>query len=81
MRFGWDFKGKTGRWECIARAREEERQIIFYSIIDVFAPEDKRHLVAELLTRANFGMIIGNFEMDFSDGELRFKTSLDVEGG
>jgi hypothetical protein len=23
-------------------------------------------------------MIIGNFEFDFSDGEIRFKTSLDI---
>ena len=25
-------------------------------------------------------MVIGNFELDFSDGEIRYKTSLDVEG-
>jgi hypothetical protein len=25
-------------------------------------------------------MIIGNFEMDFEDGEIRYKTSIDVEG-
>jgi hypothetical protein len=25
-------------------------------------------------------MAIGNFEMDFEDGEVRFKTSIDVEG-
>jgi hypothetical protein len=24
-------------------------------------------------------MIIGNFEMDFEDGEIRYKTSIDVE--
>ncbi|NEQ30985.1 MAG: YbjN domain-containing protein [Leptolyngbya sp. SIO4C5] len=23
---------------------------------------------------------VGNFELDFSDGEIRYKTSLDVEG-
>lgn len=37
-------------------------------------------MVAEYLTRANYGLPLGNFEMDFSDGEVRFKTSLDVEG-
>ncbi len=25
-------------------------------------------------------MIIGNFELDFTDGEIRYKTSIDVEG-
>lgn len=24
-------------------------------------------------------MIIGNFEMDFADGEIRYKTSIDLE--
>ncbi len=36
--------------------------------------------MAEFLTRANYGLIIGNFELDFGDGEIRYKTSLDVEG-
>ncbi len=36
--------------------------------------------MAEYTTRANFGLILGNLEMDFSDGETRFKTSIDVEG-
>ena len=36
--------------------------------------------VSEFITRANFGMIIGNFELDLSDGEVRYKTSVDLEG-
>jgi hypothetical protein len=36
--------------------------------------------MAEFLTRANFGLTIGNFEMDFSDGELHYKTAIDVTG-
>ena len=40
-----------------------------------------RGLAAEYLTRANYGLSIGNFEMDFEDGEVRYKTSIDVEGG
>ena len=35
--------------------------------------------MAEFLTRANYGLIVGNFELDFDDGEVRYKTSLDVE--
>jgi len=35
--------------------------------------------VNEFLTRANYGLNIGNFEMDFQDGEIRFKTAIDVE--
>jgi hypothetical protein len=35
---------------------------------------------AQFLTRANYGMTMGNFELDFADGEIRYKTSIDVEG-
>ncbi len=31
--------------------------------------------VAEYLTRANYGLTIGNFELDFSDGEVRYKVT------
>jgi len=40
----------------------------------------KRGAVAEFINRANYGIIIGNFEMDFADGEIRYKTSIDVQG-
>jgi hypothetical protein len=72
------FQGKNGEWMCYAKAREEQQQFVFYSIAPINAPEEKRSAIAELFTRANYGMIIGNFEMDFNDGEIRYKTSLDV---
>ena len=40
----------------------------------------RRHKVAEFITRVNYGMVIGNFEMDYEDGEMRYKTSIDIEG-
>lgn len=33
-------------------------------------------LAAEFLTRANYNMYLGNFEMDHSDSEVRFKTTI-----
>ncbi len=74
------FRGQNGEWVCIAKIREEERQFAFYSICPLEIPADKRQAIAELVTRANFGLIVGNFEFDLDDGELRFKTSIDVEG-
>ncbi len=53
---------------------------MFYSLCPVTAPVDKRLVMAEFLTRANYGLTIGNFEMDFDSGEIHYKTSLDVEG-
>jgi hypothetical protein len=73
-------QGENDRWNCYAQAREDQQQFVFYSIYPELAPEDKRLAMAEFLTRANYGLIIGNFEMDFNDGEIRYKTSIDVEG-
>lgn len=75
-----DFEGKNGQFTCYAQERAEQEQLVFYSIFPVHAPENKRTEVAEFITRANYGMIIGNFEEDFTDGEIRYKTSIDVEG-
>lgn len=74
------FSGKNGNWTCLAQAKDEQQQVIFYSICSVNVPEDKRQAVAEFLTRANYGLILGNFELDFDDGEVRYKTSVDVGG-
>jgi len=75
------FKGDSGSWMCYAQAREEQQQFVFYSVMESNVPADRRQAVAEFLTRANYGLTLGNFEMDFTDGEVRYKTSVDVEGG
>ncbi|MGB5709470.1 MAG: YbjN domain-containing protein, partial [Waterburya sp.] len=41
-------------------------------------PQKQRLAMAEFLTRANYGITIGNFEMDFDSGEIHYKTSIDV---
>ncbi|BDA66016.1 hypothetical protein RIVM261_085830 [Rivularia sp. IAM M-261] len=74
------FQGENGTWTCYARARAEQQQFLFYSVCPVKAPEDKLLSVAEFLTRANLGLAIGNFELDFNDGEISYKTSIDIEG-
>ena len=63
-----------------ARVRETQFLVLIYTILPVRAPESKFPEMLELLTRANWGLPLGNFEMDLSDGEVRFKTSVDVEG-
>lgn len=74
------YRTDAASWNCYAQVKEDKAQIFFYSICPMAAPEDKRGAVAEFITRANYGMPIGNFEMDYGDGEIRFKTSVDVEG-
>ena len=71
--------GINGQWQCLMQVHEEQQQVAFYSYCPVKVPEDGHTRMAEFLTRANYGMLIGNFEMDYTDGEIRFKASLDVE--
>jgi len=73
------YSGKNGNWQCFAQAKEKTEQCIFYSICPVKAPEPKRPHMAEFIARANYGLVIGNFELDYDDGEIRYKTSIDVE--
>ena len=73
------FSGKNGNTTCFAQIRVDLDQFLFYVVAPVKAPEDLRQAVAEFVTRANYGLRIGNFEMDFGDGEVRYKSSLDFE--
>lgn len=74
------FSADDGQWTCFAQAREEADQFVFYSRAPIQVPPERRAAMAEFITRANYGLVVGNFEMDFSDGEVRYKTSIDVEG-
>jgi hypothetical protein len=75
------FKGRAGRLLCYGEVDEEKCWVIFYSYMPVNSTPEKMTAVAEFLSRANRGMRIGNFELDYDDGEVRYKTSIDVEGG
>ncbi len=73
-----DFEREDVPWTCYLEAREQERQVIFYSSLKEPVPGERIAGMLEFVARANWGMAIGNFELDPDDGELRFKTSLDL---
>ncbi|MBN1978846.1 MAG: YbjN domain-containing protein [Anaerolineae bacterium] len=74
------FSGKNGQLNCFAQIRVDLEQFMFYAVAPVKVPEEQRLAAAEFITRANYGLRIGNLEMDFNDGEIRYKSSLDFEG-
>lgn len=77
----FEFKGSAGRVLCYADVDEDKGWLVFYSYLPVNATADKMSEMAEFVARANRGMRIGNFELDYDDGEIRYKTSIDIEGG
>ncbi len=77
--YGMLFNGKNGTLRSYAQIRIDLEQFVFYVYTPVKAETSARLAVAEYITRANYGMRIGNFEFDFSDGEIRYKSSFDFE--
>ncbi|KAL7573272.1 hypothetical protein ACA910_003417 [Epithemia clementina (nom. ined.)] len=57
----------------------QDRMFVFIES-PVKAPERSRPACAELLMRINYSLVLGNFEIDFRDGEIRYRMAVDVEG-
>ena len=51
-------------------------RIMSYGYIGLKADENNMASVAEFLHRANYDMTFGNFELDYNDGEIRYKMAL-----
>ena len=75
-----ELSGALGTWKFYAQAVEEQGLILLYSICPLRAPGERRSELAQFLTRANYGLAVGNFELDFEDGEIRYKTVLQLQG-
>jgi len=71
------YTGYNAEWGCAARIRDKQRQLVIYSILPVDTPPERRPAMLEWMARANFGLIVGNFEFDLDSGSLRYKTSID----
>ncbi len=45
-------------------------------VAPINADASEYNMVVEYLTRANYGLKVGNFEFDYDDGEVRFQSIL-----
>jgi hypothetical protein len=66
---------ENGRFDVYIDVRPEQEQLLIFTVFPSIVPQSLRMRVSEFITRANYGLIVGNFEMDFSDGELRYKVT------
>jgi hypothetical protein len=79
---GWfrtAFAGTSATIGLVVQAREDLEIAIMYAVPPIRVPQENMSVVCEYLARANYGLLIGNFELDHTDGEVRYKTSVDVE--
>jgi hypothetical protein len=74
------FEGTSTVWPVRIHVFEEDVRAVFVSAFPAVVPDDARAAVGEFCNRANFGLAIGNFELDVDGGEVRFRTSIDAEG-
>lgn len=71
-----------GKLNLFVHSHEETRRVFVYARPqDMLVPMDRIAVVADFLTRANYGLPLGNFEIDMNDGEMNFKNSIDISDG
>ena len=71
--------GENGSFLCRIVWEATNRYLIAYAVLPVAAPFHYRPAMMEYVTRANYGLPSGAFEIDLNDGEVRFRNTLFVE--
>ena len=68
--------GEHGQWKLHVSWHGDERTFICRSVVAFDVPADRIAVAAEYITRANYGLTVGNFEMDCDDGTVLLRTSI-----
>lgn len=72
------WKGRNGQWVFVASAAEEHRILTVFSRAPITCPPERIGAMCDWIVRANFGMTHGCFDMDHADGEIRYRTGVDL---
>lgn len=75
--------GDDGNWRVFIQITDDDetRLVAIHAHLPARIPECNRLKVAELLTRINYDLMVGNFELNLGDGAVLFKTTLDLADG
>ena len=77
--FAFGFEGRNGKMVCSLTVKDNE-QVMFYSTYTKNIPAEHLDKVILHITKENYKLIIGNFELDLNAEHLNFKTSVDMYG-
>ena len=81
IRFGIKLNGKIRNAQIVINIYENAYNVFGLIPISAEASDHKMMtMMAEFLHRANNGLKNGNFELDFNNGEIRYKIHTDCEG-
>ena len=67
--------GKNSQFRCYIMINEDDNLLQCITVYPTKAQDNQMQVLTELICRANSGMQIGKFEVDFSDREIRFFAS------
>ena len=70
-----DFTGVVGLYRVIAVVDANDGLFQIFGYSPVYVPEGCKAAIAEALTRANSGLKVGKFEMNYDKGEVRFQAA------
>jgi len=73
-----DYTGENGEWKIKVVVFEEDEEIMAVSIMPELVPYDRRRVVSEFIGRMNFRYATGGFDIDYDDGEVRYKAGLRI---
>ncbi len=73
------FEGKAGRRRAVLAYESEMERMLLYAILADDGLPATRQSQLELLTRLNYGLGTGCFEMDLDDGEIRYRVTLPAQ--
>lgn len=77
FQIAWD----RGTHQFLVSTNEELELVTCVVTVGPRVPDDRRLAAAEAVTRINSKIGVGHFELDFDDGELKFRLTIDVDGG
>lgn len=88
---GWEFddddkneifrlkiRGVNSDFKCFIIVDEDQESLLCNTQIKRKIPFPKRLEICNFMNRVNYELANGNFEMDMDDGDLRFRTFLDL---
>ena len=73
--------GDNGAFPLRFFANEEDQVLVLIMSAEARIPAKRRSSVCEFLTRLNWDLPFGSFQMDLSDGEVIYQSAIDVEDG
>ncbi len=74
------FRGRSGTFSVLISAREQPATLGIFVRIPLVVPEARRPQMAETVVRANYGLSLGSFDLDMSDGALGFRCTMPIGG-